>query len=573
VNCWDFAFNSNANSNSNAEPTGLGMWPPMIGVLAQDEEQPVVREFFELFKTPWEFARAGSKMDVVICSRVEIPQTTSKLVLIFGSEANSFDRANKIQVRPQDLKKNLSYHGQRLPIYGNCAAFRKSAGATLTVEDSEESALLESTVGGQTFIRIGYDLFQEIRWLLTNGQPVIHAHIPALEMHIALLRGLIVGHSIPLVEIPPVPEGHNFIACLTHDVDHVGIRNHKFDHTVFGFLYRATIGTAIDFFKGGKTLKQVGVNWKAALSLPFVHLGIAEDFWYQFDRYVEIEKGLPSTFFVIPKKGDPGLDAGGQRPAKRAASYDVDELAEILKKLEATGHEIGVHGIEAWRDGAKGREELERISRLTGAVEPGVRMHWLFFDELSPAFLESAGFSYDSTVGYNETIGYRAGTTQAFKLLQTARLLELPMHVMDTALFYPSYLNLSSKEAEEMIFPLLENTVRFGGVLTVNWHDRSLAPERLWDGFYIWLLTKLKAKDAWFATAAKTVSWFWKRRSATFEQTEKGRIKIHGGGNDGLPGLRVRIFSPEKNGTKFVEMPLRDGMKICPAGEVNFFPI
>jgi hypothetical protein len=178
--------------------------------------------------------------------------------------------------------------------------------------------------------------------------------------------------------------------------------------------------------------------------------------------------------------------------------------------------------------------------------------------------LENAGFSYDSTAGYNETVGYRAGTTQAFKLLQTARLLELPMHIMDTALFYPSYLNLSSKEAEKIIFPLVENTVHLGGVLTVNWHDRSIAPERLWDGFYIWLLAQLKAKGAWFATAAKTVSWFRKRRSATFEQTENG-VKIHGGGNDGLPGLRVRVFRPGENAAKFVEMPLQEGMEICSA--------
>jgi hypothetical protein len=192
-------------------------------------------------------------------------------------------------------------------------------------------------------------------------------------------------------------------------------------------------------------------------------------------------------------------------------------------------------------------------------------MHWLFFDERSPALLENAGFSYDSTVGYNETIGYRAGTMQAFKPLQTARLLELPMHIMDTALFYPSHLNLSSKQAEEMIFPLIENAVHFGGVLTVNWHDRSIVPERLWDGFYIRLLAQLKAKRAWFATAAKTVSWFQKRRSVTFEQTKNGRIKIHGGRNDSLPGLRVRVFRPDKNSAKFVEMPLQDGMEICPA--------
>ena len=46
-------------------------------------------------------------------------------------------------------------------------------------------------------------------------------------------------------------------------------------------------------------------------------------------------------------------------------------------------------------------------------------------------------------MGYNETVGYRAGTTQAYKPLEASRLLELPLHVMDTALFYPAYLGLS----------------------------------------------------------------------------------------------------------------------------------
>ena len=41
----------------------------------------------------------------------------------------------------------------------------------------------------------------------------------------------------------------------------------------------------------------------------------------------ETQKGLPSTFFVIPVKGDPGLDAKGRARAKRAASYDLADVA------------------------------------------------------------------------------------------------------------------------------------------------------------------------------------------------------------------------------------------------------
>ncbi len=41
-------------------------------------------------------------------------------------------------------------------------------------------------------------------------------------------------------------------------------------------------------------------------------------------------------------------------------------------------------------------------------------MHWLYWAEKLAQALEKAGFEYDSTFGYNDAIGFRAGTTQAF---------------------------------------------------------------------------------------------------------------------------------------------------------------
>ncbi|MGH7952825.1 MAG: hypothetical protein ACREFE_13035 [Limisphaerales bacterium] len=535
----------------------------MISVIAKEKEHPIVNEFFELFKTPWEFHHNGRQSDVMICSNIDVPKTDAKLVLIYGGEPNAFDRVNGIQIRSQCSKSMLLYNGARIPIYGNNLAFGNSTRRSLIDKNSHEPAMLEITKNGQTIIRIGYDLFHEIGQLLTVGQPAAFAELPALELHIALLRDLIVEFSIPLLEIPPIPEGYNFIACLTHDVDHPGIRNHKFDHTMFGFLYRATIESFMDFCKGKKSFRQLTTNWVAALSLPLVHLGIVEDFWHKFDQYVEIENKSSSTFFVIPQKGNPGRDVIGDCPPKRAASYDADKMAEQLKKLQSTGHEIGVHGIDAWRDCAAGHNEFRRISQLTGSSELGVRMHWLFFDGQSPVTLEDAGFSYDSSIGYNETIGYRAGTTQAFKPLQTVRMLELPMHVMDTALFYPSYMNFTFRQAESAVSPLIHNVVHFGGALTVNWHDRSIAPERLWGDFYIRLLEKLETNGAWFADAAQTVSWFRKRRSVTFERviSENGSIKLktNYNSNDGLPGLRIRTFKMDEMNftTGFADRPLQ----------------
>ena len=238
------------------------------------------------------------------------------------------------------------------------------------------------------------------------------------------------------------------------------------------------------------------LNWKAAFSLPLVFAGLAKDFWNQLDRYLELEKDLASTFFVIPTKGDAGVDSQGRTRAKRASRYALADIADDLKKLLSANREIAVHGIDAWRDSGKGRDERERIQEVTGTAEIGVRMHWLYFDSQAPVTLEKAGFSYDSTVGYNETIGYRAGTTQVFKHPDVDHLLELPLHIMDTALFYPSYMNLSDEQAGAAMLPLIENAARFGGVLTINWHDRSLGPERLWGDAYVNLLRDLRAQNA-----------------------------------------------------------------------------
>lgn len=526
----------------------------MIAVRASDAEYAVVREFFQLFKTPWEFYRSGSRYDVLICSKAELPDDVARLTLVFGSERTAFDQENGIELLSQESKRVLSYHRERIPIYGNCLAFAAREPHLLADDRTREPIALEIISPQRRLVRLGFDLFQEIRHLLTHGQPAAWAATPALELHIALLRSLIVDSGISLVEIPPVPANYNFITCLTHDVDHARIRDHKFDHTMFGFLYRALIGSLVDLFRGRKSLRQAGLNWVAAFSLPFVYLGLLRDFWLQFDRYLEIENGLASTFFVIPHKADSGQSDSGSTPSRRAARYDVSEIATQLSCLISAGCEVSLHGINAWRDSQKGSAEMDRIRQVTGAKEMGVRMHWLYFDEAAPARLDQAGFSYDSTVGYNETIGFRAGTTQAFKPLLAERMLELPLHIMDTALFYPSYMNLSAKQAEKAIDPLIENVARFGGALTINWHDRSVAPERLWDGLYVRLLKKLKTRGAWFPTALDAVSWFRKRRAASIENVslEDGAIRVNvslPADNNGLPGLRVRVYEPRSTQT------------------------
>jgi len=527
----------------------------MIGVISDSADHDVVREFFELFKTPWEFFRPDRKYEVLLCAGDIRFDESAKLVLRYSGSKITFDDQEKLQTRcPKGKTHILSNQGNRIPIYGNCLTFPEVGNGILVDEDSRECAAYLDESAGRVVARIGYDLFSEIRTLLTSGQPVANATLLALDLHIAFLRDLITGYGVPLVEIPPVPDGYQFTACLTHDVDHPAIRQHKWDHTMFGFLYRAIFDSFRKALSGQMPLRDMFRNWAAALKLPFVHLGLAQDFWRDFDdRYLELEKGLRSTFFVLPFSKEPGSKSSGPAPAIRAARYGAQDIADAIHKLTAAGCEVGLHGIDAWMDSSKGRRELDEVRRVTGTSEVGVRMHWLYYDQQSPVLLEQAGAAYDSTIGYNETVGYRAGTTQAYKPLNANQLLELPLHIMDTALFYPSHLGLTRQRAKSLVRPMLDNGVRFGGVLTINWHDRSLAPERLWGDFYSELIQDLKSRRAWFSTASQATAWFRKRRSAEFktDSSAPGEVRAHVAVDqrDNLPALRLRIHTPQTLGS------------------------
>lgn len=521
----------------------------MIGVIADPSEHDVVREFFELFKTPWEFYRSDRPYEVLLSTGDDQVDGAAKLVLFYGGRRLRIDGERKIQTGPQQRDICiLQYQGNRIPIYGDTVRFPESGNGVLTDEETHESAAYLDRSGPRVLARVGYDLFGEVRRLLTMGQPPANAKIPALELHITFLRDLITGCGVRLVEVPPVPDGYPFIACLTHDVDHPSIRQHKWDRTMFGFLYRAVFGSLGNLLRRRIHVRSLLANWAAALRLPFVHMGLAKDFWDGFgDRYLELEKGLSSTFFVIPFKNDPGKTSHGQAPMFRAARYGAADIADTIRKLMIAGSEVGLHGIDAWLDSVRGRAELEEIRRLTGVPEIGVRMHWLYYDQQAPLALEKAEAAYDSTIGYNETVGYRAGATQAYKPLTATRLLELPMHVMDTALFYPAYLGLSPGEARTLLGRMIDKAVQFGGCLTINWHDRSLAPERLWYACYSELVEDLKSRNTWFATATQAVSWFQKRRSVVFETdgvgTDVVRARVEADDEDDLPGMRLRIHA------------------------------
>jgi hypothetical protein len=169
-------------------------------------------------------------------------------------------------------------------------------------------------------------------------------------------------------------------------------------------------------------------------------------------------------------------------------------------------------------------------------------------------------------MGYNEVIGYKVGTTQIFRPLGVKNLLELPLHIQDVALLSANHSGLSEKQAWVKCNSMFLDASEHGGVLTILWHCRSIAPERLWGDVYISLLSELKKLNVWFATASQAVAWFRMRRSITFEsaafQGNKLYLRLKSGSVAIDPKFIIRIHLPETmrtgsggNGKGYIDVP------------------
>ena len=518
----------------------------MIGLVASPADLDVAGELFELFKTPWEPAMPGRKYQIVLSAGGGVEGIDGAVFLIYGSGEQEIDRQVGVVMNHASGPVDVEWEKSIFPIYGQAALFEGDV-SSCALKTKGKALDCQHKIEGRAVWRIGYDLFDEIRYLLTKGQPAAYALTPTLECHIALLRYLLVESKTSFVEIPPHPAGHEFICCLTHDVDFFGIRRLWFDRTMAGFLYRASVGSVLDLIRGRRSLVEVLRNWIAFCSLPFVFAGLAPDFWRPFEDYAKVEEGRRSTFFLIPFKGRPGLAPDGTPNSWRASPYGIGEIHEEMKQASGRGSELAVHGIDAWRDADAGREEMRQLNSLTGKKTAGIRMHWLYFSADSPRTVELAGFDYDSTWGYNDAVGYRAGTSQPFRPMVCETLMELPMSIMDSALFSSGRMNLGPQKASQLCSRIVANARRFGGTVVINWHERSLAPERLWGLFYRELVGEIgKGDQAWFAKAGEAVEWFRWRRSIRFHEKSSSDVAIVQVSAPRLsnPGAAIRIHRP-----------------------------
>jgi hypothetical protein len=310
---------------------------------------------------------------------------------------------------------------------------------------------------------------------------------------------------------PRWKNGARFAAVLSHDVDDL----HYTSLTeAFRLLGRARSPGSYAVRRG---LAQIGRG--------LGRLGATDDPFWRFDAWATEEErsGFRSTWFVFPPHP--------QRPHEFDPLYRLEDsiryggkkmpFRDVLRDLAKRGFEIGLHAsYESFQTPARLRAEKEQIERAVGVPLSGIRQHFLRFDVSQTwAAQQGAGFDYDSTLGYNEAIGFRAGIAAPFRPWNAARgaphgLLELPLAVMDGVLFRT--LGLDGAEAARRTIALLETVEAAEGLAVLLWHPNGADAAHYpgwWDS-YREVLAHLSARSAWVATAGEINSW-WREREKT----------------------------------------------------------
>src|SRR5258706_7926890 len=162
------------------------------------------------------------------------------------------------------------------------------------------------------------------------------------------------------------------------------------------------------------------------------------------------------------------------------SGYDLSpkHVHEVISHLKNEGVELGVHpSYYTFNDLHRLGDEVEHICDVIGDSRIGGRQHFLRWHPRTWHDWEKCGLAYDSTVGFSDHIGFRAGTCVPYRpwsleLNREIDLLEIPLLAMDVTLAY--YMRLAPEDSVALLLHCAQRCKIVGGVFTLLWHNRSL---------------------------------------------------------------------------------------------------
>ena len=279
---------------------------------------------------------------------------------------------------------------------------------------------------------------------------------------------------------------------VSHDIDHVGIP----------FRLRPTLGHSLIRHAPGQTLRD--------FLAPVMGLRPS-----QLDcvlRAINLSRnyGLSSTAYWKASPVGP-MDSG----------YDPKhpKVLKTIAHLKREGVECGVHpGYQTFANPERLAQEVSILREALEEAYLGGRQHYLRWAPHTWMDWERCGLAYDSTLGFADHIGFRAGTCTPYRpwLLEEnrqAELLEIPLAIMDVTLNgYMGHRRLADRYC--LIGDCIARCELVGGVFTLLWHNDRLL-DRADRATYEWILAKVSGSTGFdWREALANGSWSHCQRHA-----------------------------------------------------------
>lgn len=306
---------------------------------------------------------------------------------------------------------------------------------------------------------------------------------------------------------PLYPDDKSFAVCLTHDID-----------TIDWSPKMALKQTRHTLYRSKRYLQAGNLNRLAneIRTLCRKVFEVNNDYWQigAIER-LESEHGARSTYNFYVRTS---LNVKSTKGRLYDPEYDLrnhSKLLNVIDWIRQQGSEVGLHGsYDSFDNLKKLKAEKAGLEDLLQGEVSGIRQHFLQYSQHStPIAHYSAGLQYDTTLGFRDINGFRAGCCLPFYAFdhsnqQQLDVLQIPLVIMDGVLFDREF--SSYDEAWADVMQILNHVKETRGACSILWHNHVFCEETFpgWGFIYKQIMTWVGENDGWLGPVRDLNDWW-----------------------------------------------------------------
>jgi len=347
-------------------------------------------------------------------------------------------------------------------------------------------------------IHMNLDIFGSSFFMLTRYEELI---TPERDEHDRFPASSSVAYNAGFLDKPVVNQYLDILwACIQTLWPDMERKERKF---------RKLISCDIDqpFDLAGRSLKRTLLRVCARLirdhnpelvirdGLNYIFKRFGSDYFDEYRRNIDWimtvnqKAGNKVAFYFIPIQTDTQFD-------------NVDDIRtgknqDLLRQIAGAGHEIGFHpGYETYHCSEKFTQSAQALREACrnlniDIASMGGRQHYMRYDiARTPDYWQENGFIYDSTLGYPDKPGFRAGVCYEYTMYSLVRrkkmnLRQRPLIIMEASILSDEFEGLGFTHLAMERFDYFKNKCKeHSGDFTLLWHN-SFFHKKSSKSFYV----------------------------------------------------------------------------------------